>query len=350
MNLTDSSPSELIFGRYGFVDESPAVAIPILMILVFASLIGTFGNILILITIITTKNLQRLECIFMANLAFSDMYVTLLADPLSIVAKLEGEEFFDKLPGFCRTVASGCTIACINSLGSITLLSFNRYVFICHHKYYFQIFHKKTCIIMCCCLYCVGLSLVLLNFAGIGDHSFDRKSLECIWDRLDTYPYTVIFSVALVWIPVIIVGFSYLGIFLSVHKSRQNIKHSSSMRKTSYSSGLARTLFIIYAVFTTCWIPYALIIVLDRYNTFPHEVHIYITVWAHLHPSFNWLVYYFTNTKFQAAFDRIAHLDKIFGRCRSGQSNEELSTSGELQKADTSKQHHESSELSDITK
>lgn len=203
---------------------------------------------------------------------------------------------------------------------------------------------------MCCCLYGIGLTLVLLNFAGIGDHSFDRKSLECIWDRLDTYPYTVIFSVALVWIPVIIVGFSYLGIFLSVHKSRQNIKHRSSMRKTSYSSGLARTLFIIYAVFTTCWIPYALIIVLDRYNTFPHEVHIYITVWAHLHPSFNWLVYYFTNTKFQAAFDRIAHLDKIFGRCRRGQSNEELSTSGGLQKADTRKQHHESSELSDITK
>ncbi|CAG2214981.1 unnamed protein product [Mytilus edulis] len=158
MNLTDSSPPELIFGRYEFVDESPAVAIPILMILVFASFIGTFGNILILITIIATKNLQRLECIFMANLAFSDMYVTLIADPLSIV------------------------------------------------------------------------------------------------------------------------------------------------------------------------------------------------VWAHLHPSFNWLVYYFTNTKFQAAFDRIAHLDKIFGRCRRGQSNEELSTSGGLQKADTSKQHHESSELSDITK
>lgn len=85
MNLTDSSPPELIFGRYEFVDESPAVAIPILMILVFASFIGTFGNILILITIIATKNLQRLECIFMANLAFSDMYVTLIADPLSIV-------------------------------------------------------------------------------------------------------------------------------------------------------------------------------------------------------------------------------------------------------------------------
>jgi uncharacterized protein with PQ loop repeat len=63
------------------------VAIPILIILVIAAILGSFGNILILITIFKTKNLQRLECIFMANLAISDMYVTLFADPLSIVGR-----------------------------------------------------------------------------------------------------------------------------------------------------------------------------------------------------------------------------------------------------------------------
>jgi hypothetical protein len=63
------------------------VAIPILIILVIAAILGSFGNILILIAIFTTKNLQRLECIFMANLATSDIYVTLFADPLSIVGK-----------------------------------------------------------------------------------------------------------------------------------------------------------------------------------------------------------------------------------------------------------------------
>jgi hypothetical protein len=37
------------------------VAIPILIILVIAEIMGSFGNILILIAIFTTKNLQRLE-------------------------------------------------------------------------------------------------------------------------------------------------------------------------------------------------------------------------------------------------------------------------------------------------
>ena len=169
---------------------------------------------------------------------------------------------------------------------------------------------------MCCCLYAVGFLLVFLNFAGIGGHSFDRKSLECIWDRMETYPYTVVFSVALVWIPVIAIAFSYFSIFLSVHKSQQKTKYASSRRTSSYSSGLARTLFIIYVVFSTCWIPYALLIVLDTNDTFSHEVHLYITVWAHLHPSLNWLVYYFSNTKFEAAFNRMVHLNICFGKCK----------------------------------
>ena len=169
---------------------------------------------------------------------------------------------------------------------------------------------------MCCCLYAVGLLLVFLNFVGIGGHSFDKKSLECIWDRMETYPYTVVFSVTLVWIPVIVIAFSYFSIFLSVHRPQQKIKYAISRRTSSYSSGLARTLFIIYVVFSTCWIPYALLIVLDTNDTFSHEVHLYITVWAHVHPSLNWLVYYFTNTKFEAAFNRIAHLNICFGKCR----------------------------------
>lgn len=323
------------FERYQFVLQSPGTAIPSLVMLVFAALAGTFGNILILITLFTTKNLHKFECIFMANLAISDMYVTLFADPFSIVAKIEGENFFDRIPHLCKVIACGCTIACVNSLGSIALLGFNRYIYICHYEYYLKIFTKKTCLLMCACLYCIGLLLVLLNFAGVGDHSFDRKSLECIWDRTETYSYTVVFSVTLVWIPLLVIGFSYLCIFRAVIKSRYNIKNTISRRKTSYTNGLARTFFIIYAVFAICWIPYALLLVLDRSNTYSHEIQLYITVWAHMHPSYNWLIYYFTNTKMHCAFNRIAHLDVLFGICKQPTVLEEVSTSGAKSTSET---------------
>ncbi|KAK3096688.1 hypothetical protein FSP39_002375, partial [Pinctada imbricata] len=106
----------IVFGRHQFLIETPAIAVPGLVILVLASVVGTFGNLLILFSLCTTKSLQTIEAIFIANLALSDMYVTVLADPMSIVAKLEGEEFFDMVPGLCRAIAYGCTISCVNSL------------------------------------------------------------------------------------------------------------------------------------------------------------------------------------------------------------------------------------------
>lgn len=225
----------------------------------------------------------------------------------TILGKLEGEKFFHAFPGLCPAIACLCTISCISSLGSITLMSFSRFIFICHNKYYNILFKKSTCIAMCILLYLVGLFLVLLNFAGIGDHSFDGKSLECIWDRMATYYYTVVFSIVLVWIPVLFTGMFYLCIYCKFRKAgRQVADINSYMHRKSIC--FARTLFLIYAVFATCWVPYALIIVADRKNTFAHETHLIITTFAHLHPSINWLVYFLTNKNFNLAFNSLTKL------------------------------------------
>ena len=163
-------------------------------------------------------------------------------------------------------------------------------------------------------IYCIGIILVLLNQAGIGDHSFDRKSLECIWDRMATYPYTVVFSVTLVWIPCLVIGICYLMLYLYVRNQRK-IMASYQQNKPGASTSpkpralretmqldVAKTLFFIYAVFVTCWAPYALIMVIDVNDKFSHEAHVLITTFAHLHPSVNWLIYLSTQRRFEEAY------------------------------------------------
>ncbi|KAJ8301991.1 hypothetical protein KUTeg_020978 [Tegillarca granosa] len=299
------------FHRHRFIVESPEIAIPCLIILFIASVLGTFGNVLILVAVKRTKQLHNVESILIVNLAISDMYVTAVADPMSIVAKLEGEVFFASIPGLCRIIGSLCTISCC--------MSFNRYIHICHNTAYVKLFTKEGSVAMCLSFYSVGATLVMLNLAGIGDHSYDRKSMECIWDRMATYPYTIIFSICLVWIPILITGFSYSRLYRYVQKSRKRVQEHNlnpmpvkrpNLRK---SFALAKTLFIIYAVFSLCWIPYALLLVLDKEDTYSHVVHLYITTFAHLHPSINWLVYYLTNKKFSNAFNKMLPFKKCFG-------------------------------------
>ena len=160
----------------------------------------------------------------------------------------------------------------------------------------------------------MGLLLVLLNQAGIGDHGFDRKSLDCIWDRMATYPYTVVYSVTLVLIPSIVIGICYLRLYFFVQTHKKKM-HNYNMRNATLNSGsgmpanpklqLAKTFILIYAVFVICWFPYALLIVIDHRDEFLHELHVFLTVWAHMHPSLNWSIYYFTQPKYKAAYRKI---------------------------------------------
>lgn len=219
-------------------------------------------------------------------------------------AKIEGELFFDSYPGLCQTVASACTISCVSSMMTIAVMSINRYVYICDHDQYAHIFTKWNSICICLSLYVIGGILVLLNAAHIGDHGFDKKSLECIWDRMATFPYTVVFSVTLVWLPSIITGVCYLKIYLYVRNHRRRLREQNITRDT-LQFRLAKTLFIIYTIFFICWTPYALLIATDYQDTFPHEIHVYVTMLAHLHPSLNWFIYYITNTNFADAYKQL---------------------------------------------
>lgn len=159
---------------------------------------------------------------------------------------------------------------------------------------------------MCVSLYLVGLFFVLMNLAGVGDHNFDDKTLECIWDRMAIYRYTVVFSVCLVWLPVIVVGLSYLSLFLHVRRKRKIIMNKEvSNQSKSKPLQLAKTIFIVYAIFSLCWIPFAILYVADVNDTFSREVHLGITVFAHMHPSINWLVYYKTNRNFKAGCQKL---------------------------------------------
>jgi hypothetical protein len=82
-NVTDTK----LYDRYQFVTESPEVAIPLIIILLLEGLLGTFGNAVILIALYMIKDLKKMDSIFIANMAISDMYVAIVIDTMSIVGR-----------------------------------------------------------------------------------------------------------------------------------------------------------------------------------------------------------------------------------------------------------------------
>lgn len=89
-NSSGQADDRLRFEPYEFVSRQPAFAVLLLVVVGVAGVVGTLGNFLILISVATRKELRNVQSVFIVNLACSDLYVTMLADPLSIVGTCSG--------------------------------------------------------------------------------------------------------------------------------------------------------------------------------------------------------------------------------------------------------------------
>ncbi len=74
-------------GGEEYVKDLLHVSAPYLLVTSLATVVGTLGNVLVLVTIATNRNLHRAGSVFMVNLAAADLLVTAFMDPLSLTGK-----------------------------------------------------------------------------------------------------------------------------------------------------------------------------------------------------------------------------------------------------------------------
>lgn len=67
------------------LDTNPTLAIVYIVIVGIALLIGTIGNVLIIIIFTVMRRINKSGKEFMVNLAIADLCVTAIADPLCIL-------------------------------------------------------------------------------------------------------------------------------------------------------------------------------------------------------------------------------------------------------------------------
>ena len=79
-NITDYP-----IGGREYVSSLPHISYPYLVILSLASVIGTAGNFAVIGAIIVNSNLHRPKVVYMLNLAVADLWVTAVADQISLL-------------------------------------------------------------------------------------------------------------------------------------------------------------------------------------------------------------------------------------------------------------------------
>ena len=148
------------------------------------------------------------------------------------------------------------------------------------------------------------------NIAGWGGHTFDLKTMACSYDRLAAVSYTVFFCGMAIVCPLFIVLVSYLKIFLYVRTTRQNLNNltgrngteSSYQKRQRDEIQLAKTLFIVFLIFTLCWSPYVIVVMVDQNDQWSKVVYVIVIQLAHSNSSLNSIVYAACNRCFRRAY------------------------------------------------
>jgi len=157
----------------------------------FSTIIGIFGNIVIVGAILCTKELKTVSNMFVFNISIADFFISLLVDSFTAVGVLAGKNFFDKRPGLCEFVAFACLVFCETSLITIGFLAFNRYIKICYSNLYHKMFTTKLTIFYCGICWLIGFLITLPNVTGWSNLVYDKDTLNCMWNRLASRSYSM---------------------------------------------------------------------------------------------------------------------------------------------------------------
>ncbi|PVD39358.1 hypothetical protein C0Q70_01988 [Pomacea canaliculata] len=278
--------------------------------------IGSFGNVLILLVMTLVRGTQRTGKAFVINLALADLCVAAIADPMCVTAVIKGEAWFNDKVWLCEAVASMCLTACFCAFLSLTLATLNRFVFICHNNWYERLFTKFTCVAACVGSWVVAFFFEFPNFLGWGGHYFDKKNHQCIWNRTNSFSYTLLVSAGLIGGPLTFMLLSHILIFRRIYRTKMSLyvfeeKDPTNKRKLWQEIlRTSRMLLGIFCVFVVCWTPYSVVIVLDFSQRLSVEAHLFVTMLAHMHSSSNCLVYFIINPSFRKGVFRILGLSK----------------------------------------
>ena len=221
-----------------------------------------------------------------------------------------GRDFFLDKEWLCTAIAAFCLTACFCAFLSLTAITLNRYIYVCHNQLYAKLFSRRKNAVICATIWACALLMESPNFFGWGDHYFDMKNHSCIWNRTASLSYTLFVSMAAVGGPLLLMGVCHFKIFSKIiHSSKQVASHSqvacAKDLKIIDCIKSCRSVLIVFIVFVICWVPYALIVSFDVNNTFAMPVHLYFTLLAHMHSSAPFLVYWCTNSNFRKTTRRV---------------------------------------------
>uniref|UniRef100_A0A2K5CCY7 Melatonin receptor 1B n=1 Tax=Aotus nancymaae TaxID=37293 RepID=A0A2K5CCY7_AOTNA len=201
--------------------------------------VDVVGNRLVILSVLRNRELRTAGNLFLVSLALADLVVALYSYPLILMdiydSWVVGEEH-------CKASAFVMGLSVVGSV-FITAIAINRYCYICHSVAYHRIYRRWH----------TPLHTCLIWPLTVGSLEYDPRIYSCTFIQTACTRYPAAVVVIHFLLPVAVVSFCYLCIWMLVLQARRKAKPESRLcpRPSDLRSFL--TMFAVFVILAFCW-------------------------------------------------------------------------------------------------
>ncbi|GAA6223214.1 melanopsin-A-like isoform X1 [Lates japonicus] len=230
--------------------------------------LGITGNALVMFAFYSNKKLRNLPNYFIMNLAVSDFLMAFTQSPIFFINCLYKEWVFGEMG--CKMYAFCGALFGIASMINLLAISIDRYVVITKPLKAIHWSSKRKTALAILMVWLYSLAWSLAPLVGWSSYIPEGLMTSCTWDyvtyTLANRSYTMMLCCFVFFIPLGIIFYCYLLMFLAIRKTSREVERlgtqvrkSTLIQQKSIRSEwkLAKIAFVVIVVYVLSWSPYA---------------------------------------------------------------------------------------------
>ncbi|XP_069746948.1 melatonin receptor type 1B-B [Narcine bancroftii] len=310
-------PENVSVRNYSAFSRSPALAgtprpawavVALSSVLIFTTAVDILGNFLVIVAVFRNKKLRNTGNAFVVSLAFADLVVAVYPYPLVLFAIFHNGWFLGDI--HCKLSGFLLGLSVIGSIFNITAIAINRYCYICHSLSYDKLYSCRNTMIFVFLIWILTVFAIVPNFF-VGSLQYDARVYSCTFTQTSSSSYTIAVVIAHFLIPITVVSFCYLQIWILVIQVRKRVKMdiAPKLKQSDFKNFL--TMFVVFVLFAFCWAPLNFIGLAVAIN--PQKIAPKIPEWffvlsyfmAYFNSCLNAIIYGLMNQNFRKEYKRI---------------------------------------------
>ncbi|XP_074044011.1 melatonin receptor type 1B [Macrotis lagotis] len=277
-------------------------------VLIITTTVDLVGNSLVILSVLRNRKLRNTGNMFLVNLALADLMVALYPYPLILMAIFHNGWDLGEI--HCKASGFVMGLSVIGSVFTITAIAINRYCCICHSLGYKKIYRTWNTILYICLIWVLTVIAVVPNFF-VGSLKYDPRIYSCTFIQTASAHYTIVVVVIHFLVPIAIVTYCYLRIWVLVIKSRRRVKLTMKPRLKPSEIRNFLTMFVVFVIFAICWAPLnfiGLVVAINPLDMAPRVPDgLFATSYflAYFNSCLNAIIYGLLNQNFQKEYKKI---------------------------------------------